>query len=68
MELIIQLIAGVLGGNAAGGAMKNLSLGPALNSIVGLVGGLGGGQLLTMLGVGGALVAIVGTIKNATAK
>jgi uncharacterized membrane protein YeaQ/YmgE (transglycosylase-associated protein family) len=54
MELIIQLIAGALGGNAAGAGLKNLSLGPIINTVVGLVGGAGGGQLLEMLGVGGA--------------
>lgn len=54
MELIIQLIAGLVGGNAAGAALKNLNLGPVLNSVIGLIGGLGGGQLLSMLGVGGA--------------
>ncbi len=54
MELIIQLIAGALGGNAAGAGLKNLTLGPILNTIVGLIGGVGGGQLLSMLGAGGA--------------
>ncbi len=37
--LIIQLIAGAIGGNAAGAALKNLSLGTAGNSIVGILGG-----------------------------
>lgn len=54
MELIIQLIAGAVGGNAAGAGLKNLSLGPILNSVIGLIGGLGGGQILAMLGAGGA--------------
>ena len=54
MEIIIQLIAGAVGGNAAGAAMKNLSLGTLGNSIAGIVGGGIGGQLLGMLGVGGA--------------
>jgi len=53
MELIISLIAGALGGNAAGGLMKNLSLGPIGNSIVGILGGGLGAQLLNMLGAGG---------------
>lgn len=57
MEMIIQLIAGAIGGNAAGAGAKNLSLGPIVNTIVGLIGGLGGGQLLTMLGAGDAAAA-----------
>jgi hypothetical protein len=53
MEIIIQLIAGALGGNAAGTAMKNLSLGTLGNSLVGILGGGLGGQLLGMAGMGG---------------
>lgn len=53
MELVISLIAGAVGGNAAGGLLKNLSQGPLLNSILGVVGGGLGGQILTMLGAGG---------------
>ncbi len=67
MELIIQLIAGLVGGNAAGAAMKNLSLGTIGNSIAGIVGGGLGGQILAMItGAGGAegmdLSAIVQSI------
>ena len=47
--LIIQLVSGAIGGNVAGGLLKNLSLGPVGNSIAGIVGGGVGGQLLTML-------------------
>lgn len=49
MELVVQLVAGLVGGNAAGAALKNLSLGTLGNSIVGLLGGAGGGYLLSML-------------------
>jgi len=56
--LIIQLVSGAVGGNAAGGLFKNLSLGTLGNSIAGIIGGGVGGQLLGpllgMLGVGGA--------------
>ena len=45
MEFIIQLLAGAVGGNAAGAAGKSVSLGTAGNSIVGALGGLGGSQL-----------------------
>ena len=50
MELVVQLVAGLVGGNAAGAALKNLSLGTLGNSIVGLLGGAGGGYLLSMFG------------------
>jgi len=49
INLIIQLIAGALGGNAAGATMKNLDLGTLGNSIAGAIGGVGGGTLLTAL-------------------
>lgn len=52
--LLIQLISGAVGGNAAGAALKKLSLGTVGNSIVGILGGGLGGQLLSMLGMGGA--------------
>jgi uncharacterized membrane protein YeaQ/YmgE (transglycosylase-associated protein family) len=48
---IISLISGIIGGNIAGGAMKEQSLGTLGNSIAGLVGGGLGGQLLSALGV-----------------
>lgn len=54
MELIIQIIAGLIGGNAAGAGVKNASLGTAGNSVVGGVGGLLGGLLTSMMAGGGA--------------
>ena len=54
MELIISLIAGAVGGNVAGGVLKNQSLGALGNSIAGIVGGGVGGQILGML-TGGAV-------------
>jgi hypothetical protein len=53
IELIIQLIAGALGGNVAGGLLKNLSLGGIGNSISGILGGGLGGLILGQLGLGG---------------
>ncbi len=50
VELIISLIAGALGGNVAGGLLKNLSLGTAGNSIAGILGGGLGSYLLGMMG------------------
>ena len=49
LPLIIELVSGAIGGNIAGGALKNLSLGPVGNSIAGIVGGGLGGQLLSMV-------------------
>src|SRR3990167_1519170 len=49
VNLIIQLVAGAIGGNAAGSAMKNVDLGKLGNTIAGAIGGLGGGQILEML-------------------
>jgi hypothetical protein len=49
INIILQLIAGSIGGNAAGASLKNLSLGTAGNTIAGALGGLGGGQLLDLL-------------------
>ena len=66
INLIIQLIAGALGGNAAGATMKNLDLGTLGNTIAGALGGAGGGTVGG--GVAGAIVtAIVGLIKNSMA-
>jgi hypothetical protein len=47
--LIIQIIAGAIGANAASAGMEKVSLGPAGNTIAGALGGLGGGQILSAL-------------------
>ena len=49
VNLIIEIIAGAIGGDGAGNALKDLSLGPLGNSIAGAIGGVGGGQLLSAL-------------------
>jgi uncharacterized membrane protein YeaQ/YmgE (transglycosylase-associated protein family) len=49
VNLIIQLIAGVVGGNAAGAALKDYNLGNLGNTIAGAIGGVGGGQILQAL-------------------
>jgi hypothetical protein len=55
LALIIQLISGIVGGNVAGAALKDKSLGTLGNSLAGLVGGGLGGQILqALLGVGAA--------------
>ena len=54
-SLLIQLIIGAVGGNAAGKAVPDKSLGTLGNTIAGAIGGLGGGQLLDMILGGGAM-------------
>ena len=56
LGLIIQLIAGAIGGNAAGQISKGVSLGGAGNSIAGAIGGVVLGQLVESL-TGGAIPA-----------
>lgn len=57
INLLIQLGSGVLGGNAAGGMAKSLSLGTVGNSIAGLIGGGLGSQILnSLLGITSAAV------------
>lgn len=58
-EIIIQLLSGAAGGNAVGGLLKKLNMGPILNTITGLVGGFGGGKLLEALNTGGDTNSIV---------
>ncbi len=55
ISLIIQVISGAIGGNVAGAAMKESSLGTLGNSIAGIVGGgLGGTLLQTVMGTAAA--------------
>ena len=67
-SLIIQLISGAVGGNAANSAKDN-GLGPLGNTIAGALGGGVGGQILNaVLGLGGAAAASgldIGTIVSA---
>jgi len=58
--IIIQLISGVVGGNAAGFLAKARSLGPMMNTILGALGGVAGGQLIAP-GVGGGVAGDAGT-------
>ncbi|HYA48680.1 MAG TPA: hypothetical protein VEG35_03185 [Burkholderiales bacterium] len=67
VPMIIQLVSGALGGNAAGALLKKLSLGTILNSVLGIIGGGLGGQLWGLLGIatqggGTDLAGIVGSI------
>ena len=53
-SLLISLVSGAVGGNAAGKVLKNFDMGTLWNSVAGIVGGGLGGQLLGMLMGGGA--------------
>ena len=69
LPLIIQLVSGAVGGNVAGGLMKQFSLGTLGNSIAGILGGGIGGQLLGLLGIatgsgGMDIGSIVGSIAS----
>ena len=56
--LIIQLIAGGVGGNIAGSALKQYDLGAIGNTIAGVVGGGVGAQIIGALLGGGAESAV----------
>jgi hypothetical protein len=45
-DILVQAVAGAIGGNAVGRSSKNLDLGPLGNTISGALGGGLGGQLL----------------------
>jgi hypothetical protein len=59
INIIIQLIAGAIGGNALGNGVKDYNLGAVGNTIAGAIGGIGGGQILTAL-----LPMLAGTAGN----
>lgn len=70
-QLIISLISGAVGGNAAGAVLKDKSLVTLGNSIAGILGCGIGGQVLGMLGAGGMgagggldLGAIIGQVAS----
>lgn len=57
INILISLVSGAVGGNVAGAAMKDKSLGTAGNSVAGILGGGIGGFILKALGIGGAAAA-----------
>jgi hypothetical protein len=46
INVIVQIVTGIIGGHAAGAGVKNASLGTTGNTIAGGIGGLASGQLL----------------------
>lgn len=60
---LLTLIAGAIGGNAAGAVLKDQSLGGVGNTIEGIVGGGLGGQILSgLIGGGAGGPSVVGNI------
>jgi uncharacterized membrane protein YeaQ/YmgE (transglycosylase-associated protein family) len=59
-SLLVQLISGAIGGNAAGAVLKKSSLGTVGNSIAGILGGGVGAQILAVLGAGGTAAGAPG--------
>ncbi|WP_298625905.1 hypothetical protein [uncultured Legionella sp.] len=49
VSLIIQAISGLVGGNVAGSALKDKSLGAIGNSVIGLLGGGLGGYVMKLI-------------------
>jgi hypothetical protein len=73
VSLLISLVSGAVGGNAAAKVLKGFDMGTLWNSVAGIVGGGLGGQILGQLGLdpgaaaaaaggGGDLTAIVSQI------
>ena len=49
INLILQAIAGVIGGNAVAAGLDKADLGRAANTIAGAIGGVGAGQIVSAL-------------------
>lgn len=49
VSIIIQLVAGAIGGNGIGATAKNMSLGTTGNTIAGAIGGVAGTWLATLI-------------------
>jgi hypothetical protein len=49
INLLLQLVAVAIGGNAAGGLLKNIDLSPLVKTITGAAGGRIGGTILQNL-------------------
>jgi uncharacterized membrane protein YeaQ/YmgE (transglycosylase-associated protein family) len=63
ISLVVSLISGAIGGNVAGAALKEQSLGTVGNSIAGILGGGIGGAILQAMGVaapaGGGSISVL---------
>lgn len=61
LNLIISLVSGAVGGNVAGAAVQDKSMGAVANSVLGLLGGGAGDFILKALGVIGTAAATSAT-------
>lgn len=64
LPLIIQAVAGAVGGNVIGAIRRSNSFGPLLNSLLGALGGVGAAQGLQAGGLMEQVVALVGGNAN----
>lgn len=70
MDLLLNIIAGLIGGNLGGLLARSRNPGVAMNSILGIVGGLilglitngGPGAELTAGGLGGVLLPVIAAL------
>jgi uncharacterized membrane protein YeaQ/YmgE (transglycosylase-associated protein family) len=65
-SIIIDIIAGAIGGNATGAVAKQFNLGTAGNSIAGVIGGVIGGWITTKFFGGAAPVDAAAAAAAAT--
>ncbi|MDZ5698013.1 MULTISPECIES: hypothetical protein [Phyllobacteriaceae] len=63
LPIIVQAVAGIIGGEAVGAAFKKAAMGQVARIISGAVGGIGGGALLA--GVGGDAGMLSGLLGDA---
>lgn len=64
LPLIIQAVAGAVGGNVIGAIRRSNSFGPLLNSLLGALGGVGAAQGLQAGGLMEQVVALAGGNAN----
>ncbi len=64
LPMIIQAVAGAVGGNVIGALRRNSSFGPLINSLLGAVGGVGAAQGLQAGGMMEQVLAMLGDNAN----
>lgn len=62
LPIIVQVITGIIGGQAVGAALKQAAMGQLPKILAGAVGGVGGGAILGSLLGGGADPATAGAM------
>lgn len=59
LPVVIQLIAGAIGGNAASAALKQHAMNVVARTIAGAIGGVAGGMLLGIVGGEAAMAGLI---------